>query len=153
MTKHKTKKIFVFGSNLLGRHGAGAALFAQEHHEAEYGVGSGRTGNAYAIPTKGRRFEILPLDVIQSYVNTFIQYAKDHPELEFEMTEVGCGLARGGMTKDERRAQIAPMFKDVPDNVDLPTEWKAFLCTPTGSSDVSSQTTTIEPFDIQTREA
>ena len=110
--------IFVFGSNLAGRHGKGAALHAREKFGAVYGCGRGRTGNAYAIPTKGAertgRLSVLSLDDIQLYVAEFIDYAREHPELAFEVTEIGCGLA--GYTPE----QIAPMFRGVPSNVLLP---------------------------------
>jgi hypothetical protein len=120
-------KILVFGSNLAGKHSKGAALHARFHYGAEFGVGFGRTGNAYAIPTKGYRLEILPLSVVESYVKLFIMYANAHPELDFEMTEIGCGLARGNKTRDERRAEIAPLFKEAPNYVVMPEGWKPFL--------------------------
>lgn len=109
--------IFVFGSNLAGRHGKGAALTAKIDFGAEYGVGVGRTGDAYAIPTKGYRLEILALDIIQTHVNTFIDYAREHPELEFFVTRIGCGLA------GYKDWQIAPMFYHAPKNCKLPKEW------------------------------
>lgn len=138
MPKKRKTKIFVFGSNLAGRHGAGAALHAKEKWGAVYGVGEGRTGNAYAIPTKGHRFEILPLDAIATSVATFLQYAKDNYEdLEFEMTEIGCGLARGGLSQEERRAQIAPLFRGYTDNVLMPKGWEKYLCS-TGPATTSS---------------
>ncbi len=140
-------KIFVFGSNLAGRHGLGAAKYAREHHGAEYGVGEGRTGSAYAIPTKGLRLEVLPLDVIQLSCVKFVNYAIAHPEKEFELTRIGCGLA--GYTNE----QIAPFFRGVPDNVNVPPDWKPFLCpSTTGSSDAASTWDMNEPSDISTRE-
>lgn len=114
--------IFVFGSNLAGRHGKGAALTAKVDFGAEYGVGIGRTGDAYAIPTKGYKLEILPLNIIRVHVNNFIDYAKAHPELEFFVTRIGCGLA------GYKDWQIAPMFHDVPKNCKLPKEWNEIKC-------------------------
>jgi hypothetical protein len=111
-------RVFVFGSNLAGRHGAGAALFARKNHGAMYGIGEGPTGNAYAIPTKGRRLEVLPLDAIRDAVARFIEYATRHPETRFEVTRIGCGLA--GYTD----AQIAPMFAGAPVNCELPEGWR-----------------------------
>lgn len=102
--------IFVFGSNLAGRHGKGAAKYAREREGAIYGVGVGRQGNSYAIPTKGHRLEILPLETIRGYVAQFIKYAKVHPELEFKVTRIGCGLA--GYTP----ADMIPLFANAPDN-------------------------------------
>lgn len=147
----KKKRIFVFGSNLAGRHGAGAALHAKQQYGAVYGVGEGRTGDAYAIPTKGLRFEILPVGLICAAVATFLQYAKDnYDELEFVMTEVGCGLARGGLSLEERRAQIAPLFRGATDNIIMPEEWKRFLCS-TGPATTSSTPNMDDLSDFTTR--
>lgn len=110
--------IFVFGSNLAGRHGKGAALFARQKHGAIYGQGVGPQGNSYAIPTKGFKIKTLPLAEIQGYVTDFIHYAKASPELQFEVTWIGCGLA--GYTD----SQIAPMFADAPVNCILPEGWR-----------------------------
>lgn len=109
--------IFVFGSNLAGRHGAGAALHARQEYGAAYGVGVGRTGDAYAIPTKDASLKPMPLDAIARHVRDFIEYAKVHPELEFEVTKIGCGLA------GYREYQIAPMFSGAPMNCALPEGW------------------------------
>lgn len=113
--------IFVFGSNLAGRHGLGAAKTARQQYGAQYGVGVGRTGNAYAIPTKGRNMEVLALFDIQRGCEQFVMYAKAHPELSFFLTRIGCGLAG---YKDH---QIAPFFKGLPDNVLVPDVWAAYL--------------------------
>lgn len=110
--------IFVFGSNRAGRHGKGAALTAKIDFGAEYGVGEGRTGDAYAIPTKGYYLERLSLRDIKYHVDNFIDYAYKHPELEFYVTRIGCGLA-GYTDKD-----ISPMFEGAPKNCKLPKKWK-----------------------------
>lgn len=57
--------VFVFGSNLAGRHGKGAALRARRYRSAIYGGGIGSQGNSYAIPTKDHQLRILPLHAIQ----------------------------------------------------------------------------------------
>lgn len=111
-------RIFVFGSNLAGRHGKGAALFARQNHGAIYGQGIGIQNNSYAIPTKNERLESLPLDEIQGHVNRFIRFATDNPTFEFFVTRIGCGLA--GYTD----AEISPMFRGAPSNCELPKEWK-----------------------------
>lgn len=111
--------IFVFGSNLAGRHGKGAALFARQNHGAVYGVGIGRAGNSFAIPTKDNNIKTLPLTEIHKYVNLFLSYARDNPDLEFEVTKIGCGLA--GYSEE----QIAPMFKEAPNNCHLPRNWRS----------------------------
>lgn len=111
-------KIFVFGSNLAGRHGKGAARDARLYHGAQYGVGWGRTGNAYAIPTKDRDLSTLPLPEIADYVSEFLWYAGDHSELMFIVTRIGCGLA------GYKDSDIAPMFKNAPSNCILPEGWR-----------------------------
>lgn len=112
--------IFVFGSNLAGRHGKGAALFAKQHHGAVYGQGLGLQGNSYAIPTKDHQIQTLPLSDIGFYVRDFLWYAREHPEMTFNVTRIGCGLA--GYTD----AQIAPMFRGAPSNCNLPEGWRDF---------------------------
>ena len=104
-------EIFVFGSNLRGMHGGGAARVAMEKFGAEWGVGVGRTGQTYAIPTKHGG-----VDVIKPYVDEFVEYAKAHPELRFLVTRVGCGIAG---FRDE---DIAPLFAECVElkNVFLP---------------------------------
>jgi hypothetical protein len=113
--------IFVFGSNTAGRHGKGAALHARQHYGAKYGKGIGRTGNAYALPTKDDRIKSLSLEQINENVEVFIEYAKEHPELNFMVTRVGCGLA--GYSD----AQIAFMFKDAPSNCYFDEAWEPML--------------------------
>jgi len=113
--------IFVFGSNLAGRHGKGAALFAHQYRGAKHGFGIGPTGNSYAIPTKDTKLRTLPIVSIAGYVKHFIQYAVLHPELDFEVTRIGCGLA--GYTD----AQMAPLFIGAPSNCHLPPEWAEYL--------------------------
>jgi hypothetical protein len=118
-TKHNDgSSIFVFGSNQAGRHGKGAALDAATYWGAEYGVGEGRTGMAYAIPTKDKCLRTLSLSQIRRSVITFGNYANDHPELKFYLTEIGCGLA--GYKKE----QIAPLFKGyLATNVIIHEDW------------------------------
>jgi len=109
--------ILVFGSNLAGKHGAGSALHAKRFYGAKYGVGVGRQGTSYAIPTKDKNLKVLPLDQIESYVKDFLKYAKENPDLSFDVVKIGCGLA--GYTPD----QIAPMFVGYSENVKLPKEF------------------------------
>ena len=104
-------EIFVFGSNLHGFHSGGAARAAMDKFGAEWGVGVGRTGQTYAIPTMHGG-----VDVIKPYVDEFVEYAKAHPELRFLVTRVGCGIAG---FRDE---DIAPLFAECVEleNVFLP---------------------------------
>lgn len=113
--------IFVFGSNLAGRHGKGAALEARKKHGAVYGVGHGRTGNSYAIPTKDEALNVLPIYEINYYVEDFIKYASGHPHLKFNITRIGCGLA--GYSDKE----IAPLFTSAPRNCILHPIWEEIL--------------------------
>lgn len=120
-TSTSTIPVFVFGSNLAGRHGKGAALWARQHRGAIYGQGVGRQGNAYGIPTKDEQLRVFPLPVIQSHVDDFLNYARQQPGTQFEVTPIGCGLA--GYRHDE----IAPMFLNAPANVLLPNAFSAVL--------------------------
>jgi len=113
--------IFVFGSNLAGRHGKGAALCARQKHGAIYGQGVGLQGNSYAIPTKDERLGVLPLSRIRVFVDDFIGFANSRPDLLFQVTAIGCGLA------GYKPADIAPMFAGAPGNCLLPEEFKALV--------------------------
>lgn len=113
-------EIFVFGSNLAGRHGKGAALYARQHHGATNGRGVGPQGHSYAIPTKDRDLRTLPLSEIRGYVDDFLEYARRRREFSFKVTAIGTGLA------GYRHEDIAPMFKDAPSNCQLPDEWKPY---------------------------
>jgi hypothetical protein len=118
VTSLEPNQIFVFGSNLAGRHGKGAAKQAVKWG-AKYGVGSGRMGQTYGIPTKDRRLSILSLQSIEGYILEFIKYARENPNMEFLVTKIGCGLAL------YRPEDIAPLFlsNKPPDNVILPKEF------------------------------
>lgn len=119
--------IFVFGSNKAGRHGKGAALVAIQQFNAVYGEGEGlMIGVAdgvgcYAIPTKDRRLEVLPLDKIEQAVKNFLAMAKRMKNAKFFITRVGCGLS--GYSD----SQIAPMFKSAPPSCSFAQEWKPYL--------------------------
>lgn len=111
-------EIFVFGSNLQGRHGGGAARMAYQLFGAEWGVGVGRTGRCYGIPTMHGG-----IVAIKPYVDEFIEYAGTHPENRFLVTRIGCGIA--GFTS----RQMAPLFmaaRSLP-NVTLPRDWLQIL--------------------------
>lgn len=114
-----SRRIFVFGSNLAGAHGKGSAYRALKRHGAILGQGGGLQGDSYAIPTKDKRLRVLSLDDINHSVVEFLDFALCHPEMEFDVVAIGCGLA-GYSPKD-----IAPMFDlPPPRNVHLP---KSFL--------------------------
>lgn len=116
--KPRKREIFVFGSNLAGRHGKGAALYAKRHHGAIYGQGEGLQGDSYAIPTKDENLKTLSLEAIAYKAGYFLGFASNHPELTFNVTPIGCGLA-GYKPED-----IAWMFGRVRlPNVLLPKEF------------------------------
>lgn len=113
--------IYVFGSNLSGRHGRGTALRAREYYGAVSGKGVGLQGASYAIPTKDHALRGLPLEQIAHYVSRFIEFAREHAEMTFEVTRVGCGMA--GYSD----RQVAPLFTGAPKNCRMPEEWESFL--------------------------
>lgn len=107
----KPNEVFVFGSNLQGMHGGGAAYAAMLHFGAVWGQGVGMQGQSYAIPTMQGGVE-----TIKPYVDEFIAFAQSHPELTFYVTRIGCGIA------GFQDAEIAPLFKEAEElsNVMLP---------------------------------
>lgn len=115
--------IFVFGSNERGVHGAGAAKFAHQHKGAVWGRGYGLFGQSFAIPTKDLTIETLPLPKIQEYIGGFRRFAQEHPELQFQVTCLGCGLA--GLRDD----QVAPAFRKAPANCYFDLKWEPWLDT------------------------
>ena len=114
ITELSPNEIFVFGSNLAGSHGGGAALLAYNRFGAIWGQGVGLQGQSYGIPTMQGGVE-----TIKPYVDEFIEFAKQHPEFKFLVTRIGCGIA--GFRDEE----IAPLFNDAIDveNVILPKDF------------------------------
>ena len=110
----KPNEVFVFGSNLAGMHGGGAARIAHLYFGAVMGNGDGIQGQSYAIPTMQGG-----VDTIRPYVDKFIAYAKQHPDQHFLVTRIGCGIA--GFSPDE----IAPLFADAAEveNISLPDDF------------------------------
>jgi hypothetical protein len=122
--------IFVFGSNLAGRHGKGAALVALDRFGAVYGQARGLQGRSYAIPTKDGRPGTPPLQDVASTrpladiaqdVQVFIAFARSHPEMQFFISRLGCSLA------NHKNEDIAPLFKDAPDNCSFAEDWAPWL--------------------------
>ena len=114
----KENEIFVFGSNLAGAHGGGAARLAYNRFGAVWGEGMGLHGQTYVIPSMQGG-----VDTIKPYVDTFIRFAKENDGLTFLVTRIGCGIA--GFRDEE----IAPLFADAIDveNIILPKEFVACL--------------------------
>ena len=108
-------EIFVFGSNLSGSHGGGAALLAYERFGAIWGQGVGLQGQSYGIPTMQGGVE-----TIKPYVDEFIDFAKSRPDLTFLVTRIGCGIA------GFRNEEIAPLFAKAKgvENIVLPEGWE-----------------------------
>lgn len=112
------EQTFVFGSNLSGYHGGGAARAAHKLYGAVWGVAEGPTGRCYAIPTVQHGIAgPLTLGEIAQAVERFIAHAQREPETSFFVTRIGCGLA------GHRDADIAPMFAAAPLNCSLPDTW------------------------------
>ena len=114
ITELKSNEVFVFGSNLAGAHGGGAALLAYRKFGAIWGQGVGLQGQSYGIPTMQGGVE-----TIRPYVDEFIQFAKEHTEYKFLVTRIGCGIA--GFRDEE----IAPLFMNAleVENIILPEEF------------------------------
>ena len=106
-------EIFVFGSNGFGAHNGGAAATAVNKFGAIYGQAEGLQGQSYAINTMDG------FEVMAEQVERFIKFAREHPELTFYVTEIGCGIA--GYSPEE----VAPLFAGVPKNVVLPETFGA----------------------------
>ena len=119
ITQLKPGQVFVFGSNEVGVHGAGAARLANERFGAVRGIGWGLQGQSFAIPTKNAMIRTLIIPVIDNYVWKFLAFARSKPELTFLVTEVGCGLA------GYKPCDIAPMFEGAKSlsNVHLPRKF------------------------------
>lgn len=115
--------VFVFGSNLSGVHGAGAAKFALQKRGAVLGVGVGLQGCSYALPTKGLApaLPVLPLGQVIQHASDFKKFASENPSYVFQLTAVGCGLA--GYKNEE----IAPLFMGCSQNVLMPPEWRGLV--------------------------
>lgn len=105
-------EIFVFGSNGYGAHAAGAAAMAVGKFGAIDGQAEGLQGQSYAINTMDG------FEVMEEQVGRFVEFAREHPELRFLVTEIGCGIA--GYSPE----QVAPLFNDVPKNVVLPDSFR-----------------------------
>lgn len=125
--------IWVFGSNLAGRHGAGAAKVARELFGAVFGQGEGPQGRSYAIPTKDGRSGTAPLSdpmatlslgKVKEGVDRFLGYAEQHAEETFFLPKIGCVLASHS---DE---DMALLFERAPANCVFSEDWRPWLGLP-----------------------
>lgn len=114
ITELEEDEVFVFGSNLAGMHGGGAAAIAHRSFGAVWGKGVGLYGQSYAIPTMQGGVK-----TVKPYVDEFIEFAKSRPELRFLVTKIGCGIA--GFSEE----QIAPLFAEAVEgkNIILPRDF------------------------------
>lgn len=119
ITELKPDEVFVFGSNLAGMHGGGAAWVAYRKFGAIMGQGVGLQGRSYGIPTMQGGVE-----TIKPYVDEFIGFAKSRPDLFFYVTRIGCGIA------GFRDSEIAPLFAAAAgvDNICLPENFVRLIC-------------------------
>ena len=118
ITELKENEIFVFGSNLQGMHGGGAARIAYEKFGAIWGQGVGLQGQSYGIPTMHGG-----VDAIKPYVDEFIEFAKSHPEMIFLVTRIGCGIAG---FRDEEMATLFENAKEL-ENICLPKSFHEYI--------------------------
>lgn len=112
--------IFVFGSNVSGRHGLGSALEAKQKYGAIYGQGVGLQNHSYAIPTKNAALKPLSIELIQTYIDDFVKFTNRNTSLYFYLTPIATGLA------GHRHEDIAPMFKGVK-RCWIPEIWKPYV--------------------------
>lgn len=102
------QEIFVFGSNMQGMHGKGAAYTALRNHGAIRGIGEGIQGNSYAIPTKSTPWRRRDLEDIYESIDTFIEFVDENPQYRYFITAIGCGLA--GYSPPDIAPRFAPLF-------------------------------------------
>lgn len=121
ITQMEPNQVFVFGSNRAGRHGRGAALLARHKFGAREGQGAGLMGQSYGIATKGRKLEVLSISEIAVQVARLMRFAEAHPELQFLVTKVGCGLA-GYSERQIKEGCFDGLV--VPENVWLPAAFQ-----------------------------
>lgn len=129
ISNQELRYVWVFGSNLKGIHGKGAALSAKKHHGATTGLGEGIAHGqftSYALPTKDRNLETLDLEAIQHYIERMLVEVITHPSWQFTLTRVGCGLA--GLLDTTVQDLLELAFKGLklegpPPNLDIPATW------------------------------
>lgn len=121
ITKLRDNEIFVFGSNLSGIHGSGAARVALQKFQAMWGNGVGLYGKSYAIPTKDENIITMPIKEIAPFVRAFKATANMFDKNIFIVTKIGCGLA--GYNSED----IAPLFKGSPTNCMFHEDWRKYI--------------------------
>lgn len=117
VTSLKENQIFVFGSNLTGKHAGGAALQAKEQFGAVEGIGEGLWGQSYAYPTLGEQLEKLSRRRLRLSTYRLYCYCYKNKDKEFLLTKVGCGIA--GYSEERMKS----LFRNNPPNLILPEDW------------------------------
>ena len=107
----KPNEVFVFGSNMNGNHYGGAARIAYDRFGASWGVGEGETGMTYAIPTLNKNMEKVTGQQLSGSISRFITYCENHPEKDFYLTKIGCGIAGWSI------CEVAEIFFEALENV------------------------------------
>lgn len=120
ITELKPNGVLVFGSNSAGHHGGGAAKLAHEKFGARWGLGEGLSGQSYAFPTLTKDFEKRSTNALRFSTNRLKMEANNNPKKTFYLTKVGLGIAGYDIS------EIAPLFKDMPDNVIQPKEFEEY---------------------------
>jgi hypothetical protein len=120
ITSLESWEIFVFGSNLAGKHNGGAARIAQEKFSAGSGVGEGATGQSYAFPTLSQKGAKVTKEELKESIGKLIKYANGEPNRMFLVTKVGCGIAG---FDEEYMSRLFKARKDMPANIVLPKGW------------------------------
>lgn len=110
-------EFFVFGSNLAGRHGSGAAAVARIVFGAEYGIGEGLTGRCYAFPTLDHNLADRAIRDLEHSRDLLFATARALPDKTFLLTKVGCGLA--GYPEET----MSGLFRVSPQNIIKPAGW------------------------------
>lgn len=139
ITELKENEIFVFGSNLAGKHGSGAALTAKTRFGAEQGEGRGPKGRTYAIATKDKNIETMSYDAIGIEIEDFVEYAERNPDKTFLVTAIGTGLA--GLKAEH----ILWYFQNIPDNIKLPKKWADVVPSKPSRQAAQGQASTAKP--------
>ena len=113
----KPNQVFIFGSNAAGKHAGGAAAQAYEDFGAKWGIGEGLEGQSYAFPTLDANFQKVSNTRLHASRLKLYECAERHPDKEFLLTKVGCGIA--GFPEEKMRK----LFANAPKNITKPRGW------------------------------
>lgn len=127
ITSLKENEIFVFSSNLLGKHIGGTARIAKEKFGAQEGVSEGITGQCYAIPTLDEDFSRVSLLDLTVSMTLFLQHVKLYKDrYTYYLTKIGRSIV-GWSVYDIRevfQTCLKRIFNGVvPENLYIPKEF------------------------------